>query len=403
MPMYAFVASLPFERIGASGVEGMTLTISRVLGYLWIATCLLSPQVSLKRVHRVVAAMALFVLAFFTRSLLIESAMWPAATRYTLMLLQMTGMVWLLTNTVGARPRLYESIAWVFGTACATLALLQALGLTQIELQAERGRVSMFFEDPNTLSGKLAIGLVLLIGLTWNRARFAAWVVLAVGLPTVTLTILSTGSRGGLVALLAGLVVLALPTVMTGRGLSRVKHVILMISITGMLIYGITTNNIVTERWSRTFRAGDFSRRELLYPRAVEMIIRKPMLGWGPMQNYSALAEGLGMSGGSSSTENTFIWALTAVGFLGASPFLFIIYLAGRSAWSLRRTMLGWTPIAALVSTVVFSCTIEWQHNKVYWLILAMTVAAAQGRRREGMAVRISLRHAPTGGRLPER
>jgi hypothetical protein len=377
LPLYAFIASIPFETVGATGqgVEPMSLTISRVLGLVWAASCAINPSISLRRMHRSVAAMLLFIGIFSTRSLPVDSELLPTVANSILMLVQMVGMAWLIINTVSSRPKMYERIAWTFAISCAVLAVLQIVGLTTTEIM--EGRVTALGEDPNIICGKLSVGVVLMTGLAWSRARSSGlpMLVAAVGCPLIIVAILRTGSRGGMLAMAVGLVVLVWPSIMLSGGVLRIIRALTLAAAASALIYAITTTSVLTNRWDRTLESGDMAERELLYPQTLEMVATNPVLGWGPAQNSQELAGRMHDNSAARSTENTFIWAFTAVGLLGSLPFLYFVYCAVRSVWRVRRTSLGWTPFAALITMLLAACTVECQHNKVFWLMLGMSVA----------------------------
>jgi len=390
LPLYAFVASIPFETVGSSGqgVEPMSLTISRVLGLVWAASCAINSYIPLRYVHRTVAAMLLFIGIFSTRSLLLDPQLLPVAANSMLMLVQMVGMAWLVINTISSRPKMYERIAWTFAISCAVLAVLQLLGLTTTEIM--EGRVTALGEDPNIICGKLSVGVVLMTGLAWSRTRSSRvrMMIAAVGCPLIIVAILRTGSRGGMLAMAAGLAVLIWPSVMAAGGVLRVIRTLTLAAAASTLIYAITTTSVLTDRWDRTLDSGDMAERELLYPQTLEMVGTKPLLGWGPVQNSQELAERMHDNSAARSTENTFMWAFTSVGLLGSFPLLYFVYYAVRSVWRVRRTSMGWTPFAALITILLAACSVEWQHNKVFWLMLSMSVAIGVTARRSVTAVR---------------
>jgi O-antigen ligase len=393
LPLYAFVASIPFESIGASGqgVEAVPGTISKALGITWAVFCLINPNVPLRWMHRTIIAVAMFLGILCTRTLLIDPALLPDAAEYLLMLAQLIAMSWLVINVISNRPKLYETIAWVYAVSCVVLGLLQVLGLTTTEL--EGGRVTAFGEDPNIMCGKLAVGLVLMIGLTWGRAGTGVWKMLfgLLTCPVMVISILGSGSRGGMVAMLAGLGVLLWPVFMARGGIARILRATLLLAGLFGIFYGISTASVLTDRWNLVIDGRDFAKRQLLYPEALDMLVRKPLTGWGPIQNYQELAERMHDNEATQSTENTFLWALTSVGILGSLPFFYFIYYAVRSSWRARKTFLGWTPIAALVTILISGCTVEWQHNKVFWLALSMSTAI-------GSAMLRSVNRRPASG-----
>jgi O-antigen ligase len=380
LALYAFIASLPFETIGGGGQsdQAFTLTISRVLGIVWVVSCALRGQLHSPRCHRAFALSALFVVVVAARGVLVDSTFWPEVTSLVQTLIQMVVMLWLITNAVRARPRLYESIAWVYGVSCFVFSILIASGLTATDFSQDK-RITGLAEDPNTLAGKLSIGLVLVLGLLWSRKKTPLGIVLLLiaTCPVVVFSILQTGSRGGLISLCFGLIVLALPRLLIhGSPLSRITAFALTAALFSLMVYSIASSETVTTRWARTLNGGDMATREDLYPRVLALIAERPFFGWGPAANYSVIGETMGVSR-TQSTENSFFWMLTAVGILGAIPLLYVVHVGLISAWRLRRTALGWTPVACFITTMTFASTIEWYLNKVFWLVLAVGIGAA--------------------------
>jgi len=402
-PLYLFVASIPFETLGSvyGNGNGLNTTVSWVLSAVWAVSCLLRGRMMLvPRGDRSIVPTALFIVCIAARGLFVDSSLWPEVTQLVLTLAEMTIMLWLLIISARVRPRLYESVAWVYGLSCAVLAILEIVGVTSSGF-GQDNRLSGLGENPNTLGGKLAIGLVLLVGLAWNRKRKSFWITLLVGAtwPFSIFTIMQTGSRGALASLCVGLLVLTYSrTLVYGKPLSRITSSILATALAGLVIYSISESDIVVSRWRRVVEVGDMATREIVYPRVAELIYDNPFVGVGPSQNYRAVGAVCG-SLSPRSTENTLLWSLTSVGLLGSLPFFYVLYLALRSAWRLRYTSLRWTPIAALMTTLSVASAIEWYHVKVFWLLLAISIGGAQHLRAnktpKGVRVRMVLAVSP--------
>ena len=321
---------------------------------------------------------ALFIAVVAARGFLVDSSLWPEVAVVVESLIQMVVMLWLITSAVRSRPRLYESIAWVYGVSCFAFSILIASGVAASAFGQDK-RITGLAEDPNQLAGKLSIGLVLVLGLLWNRKRTPLGVVLLLisTCPVIVFAILQTGSRGGLISLCIGLSVLAFSKLaIHGSPLSRIAAFALTIGLFGLMVYSIASSETVIARWTRTLNTGDLATREVLYPSVLALIAERPIFGWGPVANYREIGETMGVSG-TQSTENSFFWMLTAVGILGAMPMLYVVRLGFISAWRLRRTALAWTPVACFITTMTFASTIEWYLNKVFWLVLAMGIGAA--------------------------
>lgn len=378
LPLYAFVASIPFETFGSQNGQALNATITWALGIVWTFCCILDPRVKLRRFPSVLIAMTLLAVVYYGLSLPIDPSLRNLANHFSLLLLQMTIMIWLLIGDVAERPYLYRNITWVYAASCGVVSFLQLLGLANHVVDA--GRIAAIGEDPNTWCGKLAVGLVMAMGAVWGRHRLSFPVVLLLGFLCATIipSAMLSGSRTGLAALIVGIAVLTASSILSSRGASRLRRVLLVTLLIGLLVSAFRTSVIMEARWWQTLSTGDLAYRQFLYPEELRMIIAKPLFGWGPIENNAELCEATGSCAGIRSTENTFGWALTSLGFLGAAPFLYVIGLAIRSAWRMRRSSLGWGPLATLCTALTVSCGVEWYHVKVYWLILGLTIAVTE-------------------------
>jgi O-antigen ligase len=395
LPLYAFVASIPFETIGSNNGEGVSTTISWGLGILWAGVSMVDPRVKLRRCPPVLISLVVLTLIYYALSLMGDPTYRQLSNHFTILLLEMTLMTWLIIGNVSERPYLYGNIAWVFATSCALVSLLQLIGLEFATHVIDNVRTAAIGEDPNTWCGKLAVGFVLAVGSASARKRLTIRLatMLAFICFTIILAVARSGSRTGSAALLAGFAVLVITSVRSQRG-SLFSRILLGSLIVGVLVYSVQMSDLTVGRWQKTLNAGEMANREYLYPTVIGMIAAKPFFGWGPVASNAELCRETGACVGIRSTENTFGWALTSLGLVGAAPFLYVIGLALRSAWRLRVTPLGWTPLGALTVVLVVSCGIEWYHVKVYWLIIALTVAAGEkvNSRRRVQAQRFEYR-----------
>lgn len=97
---------------------------------------------------------------------------------------------------------LYYSIA-VFSISCALIALLFSLGLLENYVLISNGRVSVFGENTNSTSGRIAIGFILLFymvvrnPLGWGKSRYFLILLLF----PMLMMIMASGSRGSFIIL----------------------------------------------------------------------------------------------------------------------------------------------------------------------------------------------------------
>ena len=100
------------------------------------------------------------------------------------------------------RKYLYYSIA-VFSISCALIALFFSLGLLENYVLISNGRVSVFDENANSTSGRIAIGFILLLymivrnPLEWGKNRYFLIMLLF----PMLMMIMASGSRGSFIIL----------------------------------------------------------------------------------------------------------------------------------------------------------------------------------------------------------
>jgi O-antigen ligase len=276
----------------------------------------------------------------------------------------------------------------ILAVSCTLLAILLALGAgsesTQLSSKglAEEERISAFGDDPNTTAGVLSLGILALVGLTYDRkkanlrGRLLAWV----GIGVLAGVIVLTGSRGGLVAVMIGLLALFL----SGRSrvpwlnaqLSGVRlKVGLIIVIAISLLIGISYYyEPARKRWERVFTEGSMSGRERIFPAALEMFLEKPLIGWGPTHHIYELGSRTGRP--FRDTHNLYLWILTETGLVGGIPFFVGLWYCLRGAWKARSGVHGALPLALLLSLLIMNLSLTWHNMKLFWIVLAYTLVS---------------------------
>jgi O-antigen ligase len=118
------------------------------------------------------------------------------------------------------------------------------------------------------------IGLMFGIEKIWMRVTF-----LAMSLLPMT-AMVYTGTRGGMLAFVAGAAVYVLPYC----GSKRKKAAILGVTIAVVfMVYTVVNNQDVLLRFEKLYNTGDSSGRDKIYAASIKMIAEKPLLGWRPI------------------------------------------------------------------------------------------------------------------------
>ena len=136
---------------------------------------------------------------------------------------------------------------------------------------------------------------------------------------------------------------------------------------------------------------GDTAGREEIFSNAVEMIMEKPLLGWGPVKPFSELGSRLG--GWVRDPHNLYFWLLLEVGLLGALPFLGGLYLCWRRALNGRAGIHGRLPMALMLFVLIINLKGSYHTGKLFWIILAYAAASGSMVRPPKLVERISKSH----------
>jgi O-antigen ligase len=267
----------------------------------------------------------------------------------------------------------------VLVAACVVRAALPIVGLGRTSDAVWTGgeRISALGQNANSAAMILAAGLVALIGLTLLRRKKSVVGLLLAGLLAVLLglAILETGSRGGFVALVGGVLVFALAANTWGQRLRNGTIAVLAITLLALATLRIP---MMRNRLAESMTTGNLAGREQLYPALWTMFLERPILGWGPITNTSELALRIGERERSRrAAHNLVLELLTATGLLGAIPFLAGVWLSVRNAWHARAGRHGVLPLALLCTLFLANMSGDWIASKLLWLVLAYAFASA--------------------------
>ena len=376
---YAFVFSLPFETVKSGYLEPPT-----ILGGLLLMTTLLQPGLFLRWPPR--AFWCFFVYLYFSVAVApLEPAVYRGEVVGKVFLLaQLTVLSWIAFSLM-REERVARAALLALVAACGALSVLQVAGVaaqpTDIGAMAER--VTAFGFHPNNLARILTLGVLAAIGLTYGRTksivrpRFLVWPLVVV----VGIALVQTGSRGGLLALAAGLMVF----VFNGRNfVTKLRNVVGVLLIMLFFVWAGFQFESTRIRFEKTLEDGDLARREQIYPAAWEMFQERPLLGWGAIASTYELGWRLGhIDEDTKNPHNLVLYGLVSTGIVGAIPLFLGTGLAAWAAWKSRRGPHGVLPLAMVTAVLAANMSGLWLFNKLHWLVMAYAVASVQYRRQE--------------------
>lgn len=361
--MLALLAfSIPLENVYVVGSMG---TIARVLGALAFGAGLV--RVAARGVLRKPRAFHVFAILFIVWAT--ASAFWAHdadAARSRIgtfaQLLILVALLWDVSSTSATRRKL-ES-AFVLGTAVTSVTLisLSLAGVLQVE------RYTMVGFNPNYMGAVLAVSIPIAWHLANEVRSRTVRILLAGHVCTAVWAVVLTGSRGALIAVVVGVMVIPL----TMHRLRLGTTAILMMVALGTLAVGIRSIPSQPVRRLATIRAeiesGSLNRRGAIWSDAKTRALDHPIMGVGA-GNFSSDVHG----GVRNSAHNSFIAVYLELGLIGFLLFLLLIWSAARAAWRRpRQRMFG---IAILGTLLIAMVPLDAEYLKWTWFTLGLVVA----------------------------
>ena len=403
-PKYALlplVALLPFDAVSALEADGASMT--RLLGIAlmggWVVHVLVEKD--RVRVTRPATILGLYV-AFATLSVV-----WAADPLVAVRALATLAQLLLLGILVADVVREPRDVQRTLDAMLVGALVLSVLVLWEMPPGGAKRATFTFGDatiDPNFLAATLALPAVAAIGVGTAGTRWGWWRLAAV-LP-IALALFLTGSRGGGIALLGGLVVVGALRRRVGLGV-----VALGVALT-VLLPTIVPEAVVTRLLDRYSAAEDdrLSGRMDIWKVALVMAEDKPIQGTGyggfsdafyhymltaPVDPHFARAH----SRGNRASHNIYLGTLAELGVVGLGILVAAFVAHGRALWRARVAALrrhdATTARLALALLGVFTTfalagsTIDLLATKAPWVWLALMQATAC----------LGMRPAPAGRR----
>jgi O-antigen ligase len=379
----AYVFSLLFEAVGI----GLPVEMTQVTGAALVGTALLTPRVSLRFPPAAFWCFAVYTYVGYASNVMQGAGGDGEVIQRLFVALQLLLVFWIASNLMRDERTAREALL-ALTASCLFLAALGLLGLTTTtaETVSRTGRLAAFGLDPNHLACILGLGILVLLGFAYGvprsflRVRLLVWPLSAL----IGLALLQTGSRGGLVALGAGVLALA---IRPGSFPVRARNLMLVAVVLVALSTVALNSPTMRARFEKTLAEGTLSHREVIYPTAWRMFTERPVLGWGPLVLTRELGNRLRLPGYSRmDPHNLVLYVLTATGIVGAIPFFVGTILCARGAWRARYGPHGAVPLALLVTLLLSDMSVSGLHWKQHWLVMAYALASGSLRLAEAVS-----------------
>ena len=380
---YLMVASFNFEMPDRGGWEIPAMTAA-----LFLASTPLALRACYGTVPRALLWFGAFLWVFGAASLIHGWVVFGDVRHYFIVLVEAVLVCWASVNLF-SREAVGTAALWCWVVSALARSVLPMIGVGRTSYVVWTGgeRITAFGQNANFSAILLSGGLVALLGLAYGRrgtsrgVRLAAW---PIGI-LIGVAIIETGSRGGLVALGAGL--LALVFTAGGNLKMRVRNGLVAVLAIGLVTYSAFTATVMRNRLEATAETGTMAGREQLWPSLVDMFLEKPLLGWGPVNNqYEVAARTTDMAKEHRDAHNLLLELLTAEGLVGAVPFMIGIGICAVAAWRGRAGPYGIAPFALLALFLAANVSTNLVAYKPFWWVLAIALASEQLAPRPGPA-----------------
>lgn len=328
--LYLFIFSLPYEYYNPFGISEF-FTISKMLGLFYFTFSLLEiKNFSLSEIKAPILLLISIWLLLLFQSILNFSG--GSTSVYSLSFLQNIGLVLLLANDLKNNPHLIKGIFISLIVGVFMMGTLVSFGIgLGIEENVELGehRLSFFGSNPNQVGNFAAIAAFIAVHMVLSKDNYfkkRTWLLLFI-IPSLVTLISFSGSRGAIVTIALGFLVL----VLFKRGNIRQKLVSIIIGLVGALfMYSrLLESAIIQRRIEDTASVSSFGGRMDIWRNAVEIFYDYPLFGLGVPGFVKEMTFRMGEM---FDTHNLFLYFMVTGGIVALCLFLGYVFSLFRKA-----------------------------------------------------------------------
>lgn len=366
--VYVTLVAGQFQIPNVLGASGRGLPVAFV-ALLTVLAAFAGPTVMCLRRQRQAALSPSFYAVLGLFAVILLSGLWsdggPASWDQSMWILVLLAVLALLSALLQLAPIAVIDVFMLMGAI--TGIVFAVAGLIG---EGGSARLAAFGGGPNVFARITGVGIVSCV--FWMMRGGRGWQILIMFVPLLAIATVMSGSRGGMVATLAGILVVTIAfSARTWRRCAIWALLILPIVLFLYSVFGRTLQAVIEQRVVKlTFEEGYTAGRGGLWSIASDMIGDSPLIGSGI---------GTFIDRNQLYAHNLFLQVAVDAGLFGVVSLLVVLgYFVGKIGLSTLRNPLVNGPVAA--ASVIFASSMfsgDYYDTRLLWAYLMLAVAAA--------------------------
>lgn len=303
----------------------------------------------------------------------IASVLWTAYYEYTYMRLFsyiLMAVLVIMLSVFPFKPNELENAIRAYTIGCIVLSLMLIFTGSLDGGGNSEGRLTIkvldSYFDPNNLAANILTGLFFCFGGVWKKYKTTpiANIIYAAFFIVQVVAIVLTGSRGGMLSFLVGVIVYCLV-----KSKKNKRYIIGL--VLGIFVGFIIAKQFMPEGlFNRIFAIENYTTgtgRTTIWSNALNKLLSSPLFGFGIASYHSFFEE---CFGGATAMHNSFLAVLFEVGVVGFTCFMLPILLGIYNAFKTKRA----TIIAIIISNMGAAFFLDALHTRYLWNAIAFVV-----------------------------
>lgn len=239
-----------------------------------------------------------------------------------------------------------------------------------------------------------ALAIITLLWVLIERRFRLDWIsaACALGIFSLALPMVWTGSRGPVIAFVAGVAVLLTVSL-------RRQNIKSYLSFVPMAVGGLSVLVLQTDvlmfRFEQAVSGEQMGLRDIIFSRSMELIAQRPVSGYG-QEHTRLIGQALGY-GGTYSPHNLYFQVVLSFGLVGLLFWLAFMAQIALKLLRRRRNPTSTLFFSLLACSAVYGLTGGIAHDKFFWFVLGLSVFAWRADLPSWME------HRPRASRGPKR